>query len=319
MNRFITVVAFIMVGTLSLVSCIINADDGECATSTNCVTSDDCDAGEHCNRALFPPKCQTLYCGSEGSPCSESALCAGQFCLNDVCENNMIKIPGGSFWMGCNEEFDDRCSSRALPYHKVTLSTYFIDKTEVTQSMYNECVLAGECDDPEYDWDPIVTPNVPVIYVNWHQAKTFCEWSGKRLPTEAEWEKAARGDDGRKFPWGNEEPTCDHAIFGDLVDGCGNSEPADVCSKSPMGDSPYGLCDMAGNVKEWTSDWYDADYYKISPAEDPKGPDSGWCRVVRGGVYYSSANDIRSTLRWEDYPPDESEQSLGFRCAKSVK
>ena len=229
-----------------------------------------------------------------------------------VCDDGMCLIPAGSFWMGCNELIDFVCEPHEYPGHEVFLGAFHIDRTEVTQAAYQECVDADECDMPTCEWAPVESPEHPVECVDWHDAKAYCEWAGKRLPTEAEWEKAGRGTDGRIYPWGNVVPTCDLVV----MDECpGRTQP--VCSKSPAGDSPYGLCDMAGNVWEWVGDWYGADYYENSPDSNPAGPFSGDARVSRGGCF---GNDLVQYLRVSrrfSYKPSAEGASLGFRCATS--
>jgi len=228
----------------------------------------------------------------------------------------MKLVASGSFWMGCNTTVDSECQSDESPYHQVTLSGYYMDKTEVTQAEYKKCVDAGECDTPSCDWDPTGTPNRPVVCVTWSQAGEYCVWAGKRLPTEAEWEKAARGTDGRKYPWGNETATCDYAVMYDGSWGCGTGSTWDVCGKSPAGDSPYGLCDMAGNVYEWVSDWYDSGYYTNSQASNPTGPVSGSYRVLRGGSFVDhDYYYLRASTRY-DYSPSADYYYLGFRCVR---
>ena len=225
------------------------------------------------------------------------------------CSNGMCLIPAGSFWMGCNESVDTQCGSDEKPYHEVMLSGYYIDRTEVTQSEFKKCVDAGECGTPDCGWDPTGDPDKPVVCVDWNDATAYCTWAGKRLPTEAEWEKAARGTDGRKYPWGNETATCDYAVMSVCP-----GDAMDVCSKSPAGDSPYGLCDMAGNVWEWVSDWYDSGYYTYSPALNPTGPVSGSYRVIRGGSFDFNSGSLRASNRY-DGSPSVGYGVLGFRCS----
>jgi len=226
----------------------------------------------------------------------------------------MVLIPSGSFWMGCNSAVDGDCRLNEKPYHEVTLSGYYIEKTEVTQGEYKKCVDAGECGTPSCNWDPTGTPNRPVACVSWQSATDYCTWAGKRLPTEAEWEKAARGTDGRKYPWGNQAATCEYAVMNDGANGCGTGGTWDVCSKSPKGDSPYGLCDMSGNVWEWVSDWYGEGYYSNSPISNPTGPVSGdFGRVSRGGGFVYGGVLLRASTRFHYYPSDYF-TDLGFRC-----
>jgi len=226
----------------------------------------------------------------------------------------MCLVPEGSFWMGCNESVDVECRDNEKPYHEVTLPAYYMDKTEVTQSAYMECAAANVCTVPHWLWDPINSPNQPVVNVEWDDASKYCAFVGKRLPTEAEWEKAARGTDGRKYPWGNETATCDYAVMYDGTSGCGAGGSMDVCSRSTAGDSPYGLCDMAGNVNEFVSDWYSESY----GAER-----KDWLRVTRGGSFSGSADFsatiwLRASFR-DHYPVGRVADDIGFRCAKDAK
>ena len=154
--------------------------------------------------------------------------------------------------------------------------------------------------------------------IEWEQAKTFCEWAGKRLPTEAEWEKAARGTDGRVFPWGSDfdqSKACDYAVFHDKWIGCGKGRSWPVGSK-PKGASPYGAMDMAGNVSEWVADFYDEKYYSHSPYKNPTGPAEGDRRVLRGGEFRSFLPNLRISHR-EAFALTFKDESLGVRCAKS--
>ena len=221
-----------------------------------------------------------------------------------------VVIPEGSFMMGCNEAVDDDCLSDEYPYHEVFLDGYYIDRTEVTQEAFKDCVDTGVCNMPDCNWDPSGTPDHPVVCIDWYDAKTYCEWAGKRLPTEAEWEKAARGTDGRKYPWGNESPTCDLVVG----DNC-TEDVQSVCSRSPVGDSPYGLCDMTGNVWEWVADWYDSDYYETSPTDNPQGPISGYSWVERGGSFDASGGVGMLRTSGRGYGTYAA-LGVGFRCVR---
>lgn len=271
------------------------------------------------------PDCSELECGLDAvcgescGTCDDGYLCQDGQCIQDPLAG-MVLIPEGPFWMGCDSADFLWCSPGSSPYHEVTLSGYYMDKTEVTQGAYKQCVDAGQCDTPRCDWNPGSTPDRPVGCANWTQAVEYCAWAGKRLPTEAEWEKAARGTDGRIYPWGNETATCEYAVMSVAstgLDGCGTGSTWEVCSKSPAGDSPYGLCDMSGNVWEWVSDWWDLGYYTNSPASNPTGPDSGSIRVLRGGSFYMDGEATQIVyVRGYDYPSGESGYQ-GFRCARS--
>ena len=227
---------------------------------------------------------------------------------------------------------DGEGDSNEHPQHTVYLDDYYIDKYEVTNARYQACVDAGSCNAPResssytrdrYFRNPEYA-DYPVIQVTWFQAEAFCAWEGGRLPTEAEWEKAARGTDGRMYPWGNEFDGsklnyCDaNCKFGwrDAAYNDGYADTAPVGSY-PSGASPYGVMDMAGNVWEWVNDWYGEDYYSQSPSTNPQGPETGTFRVVRGGSWfnYVVGYDARSTFRYND-SPDDWDNGYGFRCVR---
>ncbi|HVW30331.1 MAG TPA: formylglycine-generating enzyme family protein [Polyangiaceae bacterium] len=202
---------------------------------------------------------------------------------------------------------DTQCKDDEKPLHMVSISAFSIDKTEVTQAEYTSCVKAGQCSPPGCDWDCSMG-DIPAGCVNLADAKAYCAYANGRLPTEAEWELAARGTDERIYPWGNDAPTCDLVN----MDGCG--EVAQSVGSHPSGASPYGALDMAGNVVELVADYYAADYYATSPTMDPKGPATGAHFVGRGGGYKSVAIWQRTSAR-DTYDTDDSAKSLGFRCA----
>jgi formylglycine-generating enzyme required for sulfatase activity len=196
------------------------------------------------------------------------------------------------------------------PQHTVYLDEYWIDRTEVTNAQYRWCVEAGACTAPVCEtYDDAAKSDHPVVCVSWYDAQAYCKWAGRRLPTEAEWEKAARGTDGRAYPWGNDSPDCIKAQYG----GCAGDTVA--VGTKPAGVTPYGALDMAGNVWEWVTDWYDADIYAQLPRENPQGSVSGPTRVLRGGSWNFAADLIRVANRYWSMP-DAGNVYFGFRCAR---
>jgi formylglycine-generating enzyme required for sulfatase activity len=235
----------------------------------------------------------------------------------------MSFVPAGEFTMGSDEskllnDIDEK------PTHKVYLDAFYMDKYEVTNKLYKACVDAGACQ-PPLDFNSFTRPfyygnsqfdKYPVLYVDWIMAKTYCKWRGGQLPTEAQWEKAARGTDARTHPWG-EGISCDQANYWPKDDACIGDTTEVGTYESNV--SPYGVYDMAGNVMEWVADWYSPTYYWDSPASNPLGPASGEERVFRGGSWMSSDHDVRSASRHWDWkrlgPVPHYSQALGFRCA----
>lgn len=238
----------------------------------------------------------------------------GQVIASDVDGMPLVYIPQGTFIMGWN--FGDPGERTE---HRVTLSAFLIDQLEVSNQQYAACVDAGACSEPQqtrsydrnnYYSNPIFA-NYPVVYVNWQQAGEYCAWAGRRLPTEAEWEYAARGSDQRIYPWGNSTPLRSQANFNFYYD-----DTTEVGS-FPTGASPFGVLDMAGNVAEWVSDWYLESYYSFSPAVNPPGPVDGMVRSFRGGSFANQGDNIRSTRRGHDEEKYVA-SSLGFRCASDL-
>jgi serine/threonine-protein kinase len=234
-----------------------------------------------------------------------------------------VYIPAGEFLMGSTDG-DRDAQNDEKPQHTVYLDGYWIDKTEVTNGMYRKCVASGGCKEPyskssntrsDY-YGNSTYADYPVIYVDWDQANAYCGWAGRRLPSEAEWEKAARGTDGRKYPWGNEDATCELANYE------GKNNGKDYCvgdttevGSYPRGASPYGIMDMAGNVWEWVNDWYDGNYYQNSPSKNPQGPESGSERVLRGGSWVNDSRSVRAANRGWNVPVNRDDYS-GFRCVR---
>jgi formylglycine-generating enzyme required for sulfatase activity len=216
--------------------------------------------------------------------------------------------------MGSSAASDER------PAHRVYLDAYYIDTFEVTNSRYAKFLGAITAQQAPNQWNTVKLTedgDRPVIGVNWSDADAYCRWTEKRLPTEAEWEKAARGTDGRKYPWGDEDPREEMANFGRCCGWSGFGLLA-VVGTHPAGKSPYGVFDLAGNVWEWMADWYDPQYYKTSPDRNPTGPSSGRDKVMRGGSWSNRANDLRGSIR-DRVAPTYRNFSIGFRCASDVK
>ena len=264
----------------------------------------------------------------------------------------MVYVPEGEFLMGSADP-DPDAGSDEKPQHTVYLDAYWIDKTEVTNAMFGIFAEATgyETDAEKAGWSFVPNPSTgsweqtngadwahprgpstslsgleghPVVHVSWNDASAYCEWAGRRLPTEAEWEKAARGTDGRKYPWGNDP------VAGNLLNFADSNLNVDWADKSvddsyqftapvgsyPDGASPYGALDMAGNVWEWANDRYDENYYRNSPSENPVGPSSGGYRVQRGGSWYNFDVFVRAASRdWA--VPSNWFGHVGFRCSLS--
>lgn len=332
----------------------------KCGDDGNVCTDDGCDAVKGCVKAN-----NTVPCNSDGVACTPD-MCAAGKCVSspasnvlcddkkpwtkDVCAlplgctNTCIDTPvaqpaqrvtitAGDFWMGCNATTDTECGSQEKPQHKVTLSQYDIDIYEVTVAQYKLCVQAGKCSAPSTyntmcNWNTPCKEQHPVNCVMWPQADAYCKWIGGRLPTDAEWEKAARGGCEKypnkncatampKYPWGDSGWGCTNAV---TQNGCGTGSTASVGSK-PTGKSVYGVHDLIGNVLEWTQDYYSGSYYPISPAVDPQGPATGAARVVRGGAfggYMFNPAEQRNGTRY-DYSAGHYGYGAGFRCVVPKK
>lgn len=228
---------------------------------------------------------------------------------------SMILIPAGAFLMGCNEQEDRQCSSDEQPAIKVYLKDFEIDKFEVTVDEYRHCVEAGECSSESLSllsscgWGKEGRENSPINCVDWHQARQFCTWVDKRLPTEPEWESAARGVYSYIYPWGD-------TFSANKANVNSGEGPANLGSY-PEDTSPYGISGMAGNVSEWVQDWYEAQYYRRAPELNPKGPETGEFKVLRGGSWNNPPEYARVSSRLYA-PPDSRYGHVGIRCARNA-
>jgi formylglycine-generating enzyme required for sulfatase activity len=221
-----------------------------------------------------------------------------------------VLVPGGNFRMG-----DDESS----PLRDVYVSGFYLDKVEITTARYAKFLAAiGSLNPPDY-WEDVNLQrdgNLPVIGVDWYDADAYCKWAGRRLPTEAEWERAARGDDGRPYPWGSQPPTAERAVFLKKGEQPYHDGVAPVGARV-AGQSPQGIDDLAGNVSEWTSDWF-VDSFSASDAMNPRGPATGTTKVIRGGGWHDPPDRIMSARRWYA-SPDTRNDDVGFRCARAAR
>lgn len=252
----------------------------------------------------------------------------GSTIINEKDGATLVYVPEGEFTMG-----SDDGEANEKPVHIVYLDAFWIDQTEVTNKQYQACVGEGVCEPPSSITSALQQPNCfggsciypfdyygipefddyPVIYVNWNQANAYCAWAGRKLPTEAQWEKAARGPNASIYPWGNFEPSGSLLNYNSIV-----GDTTKVGSYK-SGQSIYGAYDMAGNVWEWINDWYSGSYYQNLPSQNPLGPDSGDGKVLRGRSLGSYGGySVRSSYRYWSYPTDSRQGDVGFRCAISL-
>jgi eukaryotic-like serine/threonine-protein kinase len=263
----------------------------------------------------------------------------GQTWTSPIDGATLVCVPAGEFLMGAASD-DVLAREDEKPQHRVYLDAYWIDRTEVTNADFAQCMAAGACRPKVYDTETktyvayAVHPDYqdyPALVYEDDDPAAYCRWAGRRLPTEAEWEKAARGTDGRRYPWGD-EINCSQATYADCTmnsdqptdsrngPGCGYSAFCHTTSVNalPAGASFYGALNMAGNVWEWVADWYAADYYAVSPTHNPIGPDSGEYRVRRGGGNKRGEQDLRVTARAGGSVSHFFDGQIGFRCALSM-
>ena len=253
--------------------------------------------------------------------------------VNPVDGAEFVLVPAGEFLMGSEPGKDPYFWGAEGPEHTVYLDEYWIYRSEVTNGMYQACVEEQKCPRPQYLNSVDVADyygnpeydDYPVIHVTFAHAQAYCNWVGGKLPSEAQWEKAARGSEGYMFPWGDDTPDADLVNLCDsscargserenhFSDGYPGTSPV---GSYPNGASPYGVLDMAGNVWEWTFDWFQPTYYSISPEENPLGPSSGTTRTIRGGSWFNPTSGVRAAAR-TSLTPKKVLDTLGFRCVVS--
>ena len=228
----------------------------------------------------------------------------------------MVLVPAGEFWMGLpeGEGLDDE-----QPRHKVYLDAFYIDRFEVTTGRYAQFLASTGWEKP-VNWDKVKLPehaDRPVVGVNWSDADAYCRMTARRLPTEAEWERAARDENERKFPWGDARPKASLALFGQMTQF--SYDILKPVGSYPNGAGPYGTFDQAGNVAEWVQDWYDGEYYREGPERNPPGPAQGQYKMTRGGSWSDMPVYLLSASRTTKLPPGTRNGFIGFRCAQSAK
>lgn len=287
-----------------------SSSEGHTATGSAVVCGNDVvEDGEECDGTDWNgATCESLGYAEGSLACTEGCVIDVFGCLPE----GMVLVPGGMFEMGSNDYTNE------MPIRRVQVDAFWIDRTEVTVEAYSACVDDGECSEPSSggscNWMVAGREDHPVNCVTWLQAVEYCTWAGKQLPTEAQWEKAARGTDARTYPWGNVPGSCTHVVMSEGGSGCGMGSTWPVGSK-PMGDSPFGAHDMAGNVWEWVADWY-ASSYDAMETDNPTGPLMGTVRVLRGGSWNSSVTyNFRAAYRY--FYPANVNDGVGFRCAST--
>ena len=270
------------------------------------------------------------------SPTIAPTLGAGSTIVSQIDGMKMSYVPAGEYVIGGSadkslaecEIFRGGCKKNWFadmePVHTVYLDAFWVDQTEVTNAMYTQCIADGACNLPrdnssntrESYYDNVEFENYPVVYVSWNDADSYCSWAGRRLLSESEWEKAARGGlEGKMYPWGDDAPVCDKNVKNGANSlTCNSADTEEVGVYMP---NEYGIYDMASNVFEWTADWHSESYYANSPVENPQGPDSGENRVLRSASWSHTANFVQIAYRdWDE--PNTVRNILGFRCAFSA-
>lgn len=265
-----------------------------------CGPHDSCPGDQRCDRFAAIPVCRAPDSDAGVRPAPD---------FGPGGEPALIDIPAGGFEMGCNKAIRATCQDDEGPAHIVRLPAFKLTRTEITAGQYNACVVSGACrSPPSFD---MTKASYPVTARTFQDARDYCSWARMRLPTEAEWEFAARGVSSYEFPWGHTpSPDCDRAV----MMGCGGIGPVGAL---PAGASPEGVMDLAGNVAEWVNDWFGFDYYAYMPERNPPGPTSGRYKSLRGGSWKSRPIMLRTATR-SGAPADQRSATVGFRCAKSA-
>ncbi|MBN2693608.1 SUMF1/EgtB/PvdO family nonheme iron enzyme [bacterium] len=279
-----------------------------------------CKSDKSCNK--------NLYCNIETDKCE---ACSNEEPFLITCDKGECTVYSGDFCMGCQEIDGIRCNEDELPYHKVYTDFFKIDQYEVTVEDYQKCVEQGRCSLTNLYNDESLFCNYgkagkekhPMNCINWYGANEYCRWKGKRLPREAEWEKAARGNDGRNYPWKEDVFGCTYSTvdpdeeLNSGNEGC-EQQSTSLVDSFPESASPYGLFNTSGNVMEWVNDYYDGTYYSnYEEYENPKGPTEGRSKVLRGGGWRTYEKNVY-TFRRERYVPEFGHDDYGFRCARDV-
>ena len=286
---------------------------------------------------LYEGASQFKVCPGDNGKFQKQLCKDGRWVDEGDCVSGSVTISAGSFKMGCDEEIEGSCPEDTVPLHEVSLSSYVMDKFEVPVELFELCMAENVCtndnaEEPHYrtsaesDKCNIGNPdrlNHPANCVTWRGANAFCEWMGKRLPTEAEWENAAKSGKAQIYPWGNDPvASCDNTVMKGSANGCGSNVTSPIGSKV-AGVSEQGIFDLSGNVSEYTSDWYEKKFYSTEDASkaDPQGPaepEKDKFKVIRGGSYLYGENRARASFRSSSNLADPA-IDFGFRCVSSPK
>ncbi|MBO7127559.1 formylglycine-generating enzyme family protein [bacterium] len=286
---------------------------------------------------LYEGATQFKVCPGDSDKFQKQLCKDGKWVDEGDCVSGSVTISSGSFKMGCNKDMEGNCPEDTVPVHEVALSSYVMDKFEVPVELFELCIAENVCtndnaDEPHYrtssesDKCNIGNPerkNHPANCVTWYGAKAYCEWLGKRLPTEAQWENAAKSGKVQIYPWGNTPvASCDNTVMKGAANGCGSNTTSPIGSKA-SGISEQGIFDLSGNVSEYTEDWYEKKFYSTEEAskadtQGPAEPEKDKYKVIRGGSYIYGENHTRASFR-SSSKLDDPAIDFGFRCVSSPK